>query len=211
MVNLSSEPGEAERNGHGPIKCTIPPESTSKTSTEESVFDHIRKKSRNFPVINKLKTIDSEPLLWTKEHSSESRAEFGTAPSEILNETHSDKVLTDTMTKESTKVGHNLYSESSSGAYGLLNLPPRVSSPSGDLSSFEMLSSDISMLKNNGQSADHVSSMKSSRKQQFRSKEIKKQHCSPIVSRRHFCSSETASETREADSFLGFQSVFSFL
>ncbi|KAE8021512.1 hypothetical protein FH972_007396 [Carpinus fangiana] len=211
VVNLSSEPGEAERNGHGTTKCTIPPESTSKTLTEESIFDHIRKKSRNFPVINKLKTIDSEPLLWTKERSSESQAEFGTATSEILNEMHSDKVLTDTITKESTKVGHNLYSESSSGAYGLLNLPPRVSSPSGDLSSIEMLSSDISMLKNNGQSVDHVSSMKSSRKQQFRSKEIKKQHCSPIVSRRHFCSSETACETREADSFLGFQSVFSFL
>lgn len=210
MVNPSSEPGEAERNGHGTTKCTIPPETTSKTLTEESIFDHIRKKSRNFPVINKLKTIDSEPLLWTKEHS-ESRTEFGTATSEILNEMHSDKVLTDTITKESTKVRHNLFSESSSGAYGLLNLSPRVSSPIGDLSSIEMLSSDISMLKNNGQSADHVNSMKSSRKQQCRSKEIKKQHCSPSVSRRQFCSSETASETREADSFLGFQSVFSFL
>ncbi|XP_059449049.1 DExH-box ATP-dependent RNA helicase DExH17 isoform X2 [Corylus avellana] len=211
VVNPSSEPGEAERNGHGTTKCTIPPETTSKTSTEESIFDDIRKKSRNFPVINKLKTIDSEALLWTKEHSSESRTESGTATSEILNEMHSDKVLTDTITEESTKVRHNLFSESSSGAYGLLNLSPRVSSPIGDLSSIEMLSSDISTLKNNGQSADHVSSMKSSRKQQCRSKEIKKQHCSPSVSRRQFCSSETASETREADSFLGFQSVFSFL
>lgn len=230
VVSSSSEPREAERNGHGTTKCTIPPEpeeSTSKTLTEGSIFDHIRKKSKNFPVINKLKTIDSELLLWTKEHSSESGAEFGTAYSEILNELNSDKVLTDTITisdleprkverdscvsKESTKVRHNLFSGSSPGTYGLMNLPPRVSSPSGDLSSIEMLSFDISMLKNNGQSADPVSSMKSSRKQQCSSREFKRQHYSPTVSRRQLCSSETANETTEADSFLGFKSVFSFL
>ncbi|KAG6719998.1 hypothetical protein I3842_03G036300 [Carya illinoinensis] len=245
-ANPSSESREVEHNGINTNKCItpkpqvtarslgaaiedwLPPEPEQgafKTLTEESIFDHISKKSKNFPVINKSKTIISEPSLWTQEHS-EGRDEFGSSASETLKDTNSDKVLKDTIvisdfepsevekdacSKESTKVKHNLFPGSSSGTFGLLNIPPRASGTNGDLSSIKMLSFDISMLKNNEQIADPVSSTKSSRKQQHSPRESKKQQCSRSEPRRQFCSSETASETREADSYLGFKSVFSFL
>lgn len=245
-ANPSSESREVEHNGINTNKCItpkpqvtarslgaaiedwLPPEPEQgafKTLTEESIFDHISKKSKNFPVINKSKTIISEPSLWTQEHS-EGRDEFGSSASETLKDTNSDKVLKDTIvisdfepsevekdacSKESTKVKHNLFPGSSSGTFGLLNIPPRASGTNGDLSSIKMLSFDISMLKNNEQIADPVSSTKSSRKQQHSPRESKRQQCSRSEPRRQFCSSETASETREADSYLGFKSVFSFL
>ncbi|GMY13327.1 DExH-box ATP-dependent RNA helicase DExH17 isoform X5 [Fagus crenata] len=244
VVNPSSEPREAEDNGLSTNKC-MPPnhhitarslattiesgpppeseESTFKTLTEESIFDHIRRKSKNFPVINKLKTMDFESLLWTKD-SSESLAMTGSAASEILKEMNPDEVLRDMIStsdleprevekdafvsKDSTEVKNNIYFGSS---YGSLNLPPKVSSTNADLSSIKMLSFDISMSKNKEQLADPVSSMKSSSKQQCSSRESKRQQCSPNEFKRLCCSLETASETKEAESFLGFKSVFSFL
>lgn len=244
VVNPSSEPREPEDNGLSTNKC-MPPnhhitarslvttiesgpppeseESTFKTLTEESIFDHIRRKSKNFPVINKLKTMDFESLLWTKD-SSESLAMTGSAASEILKEMNPDEVLRDMIStsdleprevekdafvsKDSTEVKHNIYFGSS---YGSLNLPPKVSSTNADLSSIKMLSFDISMSKNEEQLADPVSSMKSSSKQQCSSRESKRQQCSPNEFKRLCCSLETASETKEAESFLGFKSVFSFL
>lgn len=247
VVDSSSESREAEHYGIGTNKCAtpkhyvtsrslgamiegvLPPEpeeSTFKTSTEESIFDLIRKKSKNFPVINKSKTIDSAPSLWTKERSSESRAGSGSAAS-ILKEMNSGEVLRDTIiildsepteggkdarvSKESSKVEHDLFRGSSPCTYGLLNPPPRVSSMESDLSSMKMLSFDISILKNNEQLADPLSSMKSSREQPCSSRESKSQQFSASVPRGQCCSSETATENREEDSFLGFKSVFSFL
>ncbi|KAB1209142.1 putative ATP-dependent DNA helicase HFM1 [Morella rubra] len=247
VVDSSSESREADHYGIGTNKCAtpkhhvtsrslgamiegiLPPEpeeSTFKTSTEESIFDLIRKKSKNFPVINKSKTIDSAPSLWTKERSSESRAGSGSAAS-ILKEMNSGEVLRDTIiildsepteggkdarvSKESSKVKHDLFRGSSPCTYGLLNPPPRVSSMESDLSSMKMLSFDISILKNNEQLADPLSSMKSSMEQPCSSRESKSQQFSPSVPRGQCCSSETATENREADSFLGFKSVFSFL
>lgn len=228
VVNPSSETIEAEDYGLGTYKCMTPnhhitarsldtmieggpppesAESTLKTSIEESIFDHIRRKSKNFPVINKSKTKDFESLLWTKEHFSDSQADSSSASSEILKEMNPDKVLR-TSDSESTEVKHNIYFGSS---YGLLNLPPRVSSTNADSSSTKMLSFDISMLKNREQLAEPVSSMKSSSKQQCSPRESKRQQCSPNEFKRQCCSMETTSETKEADSFLGFKSVFSFL
>ncbi|XP_050271163.1 DExH-box ATP-dependent RNA helicase DExH17 isoform X3 [Quercus robur] len=228
VVNPSSETIEAEDYGLDTYKCMTPnhhitarsldtmieggpppesAESTLKTSIEESIFDHIRRKSKNFPVINKSMTKDFESLLWTKEHFSDSQADSSSASSEILKEMNPDKVLR-TSDSESTEVKHNIYFGSS---YGLLNLPPRVSSTNADSSSTKMLSFDISMLKNREQLAEPVSSMKSSSKQQCSPRESKRQQCSPNEFKRQCCSMETTSETKEADSFLGFKSVFSFL
>ncbi|XAR51890.1 DNA helicase [Bertholletia excelsa] len=47
----------------------LPPESEEslpKTLTEETIFEHIRKKSKTFPIINKLKSVESESCIPTK-------------------------------------------------------------------------------------------------------------------------------------------------
>ncbi|KAK7825009.1 dexh-box atp-dependent rna helicase dexh17 [Quercus suber] len=154
VVKPSSETTEAEDYGLNSNKCMTPShhitarsldtlikggpppeseESKLKTSIEESIFDHIRKRSKNFPLINKSKTKDFESLLWTKEHFSDSQADSSSASSEILKEMNPDKVLR-TSDSESTE-------------------------------------------------------------------------CSPNEFKRPCCSLETASETKEADSFLGFKSI----
>lgn len=223
VINPSSESIEVEHIGISTTKCITPkpaidfppePEQrTFKSLTEESIFDHISKKSKNFPVTNKSKTIIFEPSLKDINSDIVMRDTIIISDSERPREVEKENDAF--VSKESTKVKHNLFpgsSTSSSGTFGLLNIPSRISSTNGDLSSIKMLSFDISMLKNNEQMAeDPVISNKSSRKQQHSPGESKKQQCSPSAPRRPSCSSETASETREADSYLGFKSVFSFL
>lgn len=44
-------------------------ENASADLNEETVFDHLRKKSKNHPVLTGLKMLESKPLVGTKEHS----------------------------------------------------------------------------------------------------------------------------------------------
>ncbi|KAL5572762.1 hypothetical protein UlMin_022359 [Ulmus minor] len=133
-----------------------PEDFTFKTLTEETIFDHIRKKSKNFPLFNKLKTLESDSSIQKNE---------------------------------------------------LLNGSPRVSRSGSDLSSEKMLCFDISMLKNNKEVVDPLSSMESRRNQN------QQQQQAPTVQQNQRCSLATATpaNAKKVPSFLGFESVFSFL
>ncbi|KAK1567272.1 hypothetical protein Q3G72_010178 [Acer saccharum] len=187
---------------HGGVPCQHE-ENTSKTLTGETIFDHIRKKSKNFPAFNFniFKNLEAEPPLHTNKHSENSH-ESCIAASEILEDTNANEVLSrgevdrDARgTKAGTKAG-------SCATYGIVNLHPKVSNTNAELSSTKMLSYDISMIKNSSRFGELGSSMEVSRKQK----------CSPSGSGRQ-CSSPLAltGKTGEVDSFLGFKSVFSFL
>ncbi|XP_068336136.1 DExH-box ATP-dependent RNA helicase DExH17 [Pyrus communis] len=202
-VNPSSEPKEAEQNQHNMNNLPTPRSSatmnpmddreaglplepvdgTFKTSREETIFEHIRTKAKNFPVINKSKVVDSG-YSTMKEHLSKSRLELSMDTTGTLKgTTESNKVLRDTAFV------------SDSGARKASIVSPRGL---GD-GAAKMLSFDISMLKNTKKSPEPGSAGK------------RKHELSPLVPQRQWCSLTSAGKPREADTFLGFESIFSFL
>ncbi|KAK0588998.1 hypothetical protein LWI29_008290 [Acer saccharum] len=203
------EPKEIDFNNYnfveddtGGVPCQHE-ENTSKTLTGETIFDHIRKKSKNFPAFNFniFKNLEAEPPLHINKHSENSH-ESCIAASDILEDTNANEVLSRGEMdrdargmKAGTKAG-------SCATYGIVNLHPKVSNTNAELSSTKMLSYDISMIKNSSRFGELGNSMEVSRKQK----------CSPSGSGRQ-CSSPLAltGKTGEVDSFLGFKSVFSFL
>ncbi|KAL9454808.1 hypothetical protein AB3S75_010249 [Citrus x aurantiifolia] len=227
LLNPSSGSTEAELKEHGfnssltaagnlgtinllDDKDTVPSqyeECTSKTLTESTIFEHIRKKSKNFPVFNSniSKTMESDSAIQTNEHFLANQSEFCIATSDVKKDANSDAVLIDGSTisdiefgaldknandnKVCTKQNHNIVSGSCCRTFRKLNLSPiaSVAGTAEPSSSIKMLSFDISMMK--------------------------KQKCSPNTSTRQCCPLPLAStgNTKEVDSFLGFESVFSFL
>ncbi|KAK2661719.1 hypothetical protein Ddye_000293 [Dipteronia dyeriana] len=147
-------------DGTGGVPCQHE-ENTSKTLTGETILDHIRKKSKNFPAFNFniLKNLEAEPLLHTNKHSSASDILEDTNPCEILRDGHSQiSPKLDRGTKAGTK-------GSSCATYGKLNLHQKVSNANAELSSTKMLSFNISMIKNSSCFGELGSSMDVSRKQ----------------------------------------------
>ncbi|KAL5793217.1 hypothetical protein ACOSP7_001811 [Xanthoceras sorbifolium] len=186
-------------------------ERTSKTLTEETIFDHIRKKSKNFPAFNFniLKNLEAETRIHTNKHSSDNPPESCIAASGIFN-TNPNEVLRDSLIipeldcgeedrgARGTKAGTKA---SSCTTNGKVNLHPKVSNTNTELSSTKMLSYDISMMKKSMQFGEPGSSMEFSREQKC-SPNGPGMQCSPLA---------LTGKTREVDSFLGFKSVFSFL
>ena len=166
-----------------------------KTLIGETIFDHIRTKAKNFPVIGKPNVVEAESLIQRKESPYKTEKEFsmdstailkGTKPNEVIRDTESDGML---------------FSRSSCNLSVNLKVSPGGLDNGANLSSSNMLSFDISMFKNPKRPADVGSTMENTRK--------KHQH-SPIVPPRH-CSFTAVGKSREAETFLGFASVFSFL
>ncbi|EOY02467.1 ATP binding,ATP-dependent helicases,DNA helicases [Theobroma cacao] len=188
-----------------------------KTLTEETIFDHIRKKSRNFPVLNTLNPNESDSFFRTDEYFAVNQRWFCNATSRTSNDSNSSNVVRDAMviselepgevnidvceTKAGTKAKNNVFHGSSSGANGKSAVSPKVSSTNAGISSIKMLTFDISMVKNSKRLADLGSCIEDG------SKELR----SPIESKRPCCSVASTGKVSEVDSFLGFQSVFSFL
>ncbi|KAK9002003.1 hypothetical protein V6N11_024696 [Hibiscus sabdariffa] len=176
--------------------------------SEETIFDHIRKKSKNFPVINTPKVIESDCFIRTEEHNSENQPGFGSAKlgtskdATVISELEHEEANGDACGTAGTKAKKNSgLNGSSSGANDESDVPPKVSIRKDGKSSIKMLSFDISMVKNSKHLADVGSSTEDSRKDKS----------SPSDSKRQCCSFASTDQTREIDSFLGFQSVFSFL
>ncbi|KAK3183606.1 hypothetical protein Dsin_030892 [Dipteronia sinensis] len=178
-------------------------EITAKTLTGETIFDHIRKKYKNFPAFNYniLKNLEAEPTLHTNKHS-ENSPESCIAASDILEDTNANEVLSRGEVDRDARGTKTGTEAGSCAKFGIVNLHPKVSNTNAELSSSKMLSYDISMIKNSTRFGEQGSSMEVSRKQK----------CSPSGSGRQ-CSSPLAltGKTGEVDSFLGFKSVFSFL
>ncbi|XVF14070.1 hypothetical protein REPUB_Repub09cG0025100 [Reevesia pubescens] len=177
-----------------------PEEFSFKRITEEAIFDHIRKKSRNFPVLGTPKPIESDSFIWTEEHCSTNQPGFDNA---TLGTSNNEMVISELEPGEVTKVKNNVFHGSSNGANGKSALSPTVSSTKAGTSSVKMLSFDISMVKNSMREADIGSSIEDGWKN--------KRSPSESESKRQCCSVASKDKAREVDSFLGFQSVFSFL
>ncbi|GMJ01182.1 ROCK-N-ROLLERS [Hibiscus trionum] len=193
-----------DKSGDLPLE----PETFSfKKPAEETIFDHIRKKSKNFPVINMPKVIESDCFSLTKEHNSENQPGFGSATfgtskdAMVISEMEHKEANGDLCGTAGTKAKNNAFNGSSSGANDELAVSPKVSIKKAGTSSIKMLSFDISMVRNSKHLADLGSSTKDGRKDKS----------SPSDSKRQCCSFASTDQTREVDSFLGFQSVFSFL
>lgn len=179
-----------------------PEESVVKPLTGETIFEHIRRKAKNYPVFDELKSVKSEYCTLTDELFSENQHTFSVSDFDMFEKAHSDQILQDrviildsepmTTRKDTilTKVKHD-------GAYEEVNSPSKV--PRIDLKSFKIPSPNNSLVKKELQCPR--SSIRTNGKQLY----------SPVLSKTQSCSSQTAGEIREADSFLGFKSVFSFL
>ncbi|KAG5254531.1 ATP-dependent DNA helicase [Salix suchowensis] len=236
LLNVISEQGEREQYGHDSNKLLTPKHHTtpgrfvadlvdvsggspckSETSglnglTQDTIFDHIKKKAQYFPALSRTMQFDS--IVGTKEHSFGNQPDLCIAASHVLN---TDKSTRDTIiiSDSETRTGLDAYSarpglkatddkfsRSPHGESGSWSAPPtKVSCINTDPASIEMRAFDISMMKHNNRVADSRNSKAHGRRKQY----------SPNGSKRHWCSLEMAGKNREVDSFLGFTSVFSFL
>ncbi|KAL7190350.1 hypothetical protein ACSBR2_022598 [Camellia fascicularis] len=168
--------------------CLESKESTSKTLTEETIFEHIRKKAKNFSTVNKWKFLEPEPFITTKELFTKNQIESKNAAFDMLEPKLSDS---EPMEKEGLQaIKYDLLSQSTRGTFGR-----------SDQTSFKIPALSNQILDNEFSFEGPGISIESSGKQS----------CSPSLSRRQCCSKTTTSEIKEADSFLGFESVFSFL
>lgn len=167
-------------------------------------------------MFNISKTTGFDSLIQTNE-LSENQPEFSVAASEISKDRNSNVVLRESTIipdqetgvldrdasgkKASTKQNADIISVSSLGTYEKLDLYPKVSVTSTEPGSIKMLSFDISMMKSNKQFGEQESSVETSKKLKG-SPSTSKRQCRPLAS---------TGKAREVDSFLGFESVFSFL
>ncbi|KAM6572347.1 hypothetical protein CsatA_016427 [Cannabis sativa] len=174
-----------------------PEDCTVETLTEDAIFDHIRKKAKNFPQLSNLQprteslwTIPDDPLENAILISDSEAGEVGNCVRD-------------------RRLGKRVKPNASFGSPFQINekrvkASPKVSSTDADLSSTKMLLFDISMLKNDIGAADKHSSMEIGRKKQQHSQ-------SPTLQQNQLCSSSTLGKDKKVESFLGFESVFSFL
>lgn len=156
----------------------------NKPLTQEMIFDLIRKKSKNLPVLNGLKVIDSEPLLGFEDHSFD-----GNKPDHTM----SKEAYSRGMPRNSLIISNLDHSE---------KLNPPVTRMDLDTSPKGMLSFDISMVKN-------CSSSKKSGP--FPVVREERKIAAPEELGSHGNTLKMAGKTAEVDPFLGFKSVFSFL
>ncbi|CAL5371830.1 unnamed protein product [Camellia sinensis] len=163
--------------------CLESKESTSKTLTEETIFEHIHKKAKNFSTVNKWKFLEPEPSITTKELFTKNQIESKNAAFDMLEPKLSDS---EPMEKEGLQaIKYDLLSQSTRGAFGR-----------SDQTSFKIPALSNQILDNEFSFEGPGISIESSGKQS----------CSPSLSRRQCCSKTTTSEIKEADSFLGFKS-----
>ncbi|XP_061367857.1 DExH-box ATP-dependent RNA helicase DExH17 [Gastrolobium bilobum] len=200
---------------------------TNETSTEETVFEHIRRKSKDFPLISKLDCMDSiihKTELFSKNHpsfSSSLNATFGMATETDSSDMVTDNMLTSFMEtaevekySSSVQVGTEVKRKEVEGFCsidGVLNISKGVSSTNSVQSSICVPTVSFSVLKEKKRSSDPGSFAESSKKQHCSSRESKEEKCSSSEIRSQRCSLETAGQMKERQPYLGFKSVFSFL
>lgn len=195
-----------------------PEQGIVKNLNDETIFDHIRRKAKDFPLFGTMQT-QSEPSIHKNERLSTRQIEVCSDTCDIPKWKISDSLVEDAIItsnsgtdeggnyvcdgRQGKKMKHDMYSGSPGKAFGKLNASPGVSSTGVDISSPKMLSFDILMLKKNNETTDQRSKMEK-RGQQLHSPTV------PVQNQR--CSLETPGNGKKmAQSFLGFESVFSFL
>ncbi|KAK7395828.1 hypothetical protein VNO78_16399 [Psophocarpus tetragonolobus] len=198
------------------------PASRTEKSTEETIFDHIRKKSKDFPLINKLDCV--EPIIHKTEKNSPSSliAAFGVARESKSSDMVSDDVLTSYMKTaaevekctSSIQVGSGVKSKEFESCYdidGKVSISNGVSSNFSFKSSIYALTVSFSTWKEKKRLSNDSDQVESSKKQRCPSTACKEEKSSSSEIRRQCCSLETTGQMKEIESYLGFKSVFSFL
>ncbi|CAN0924504.1 DExH-box ATP-dependent RNA helicase DExH17 [Linum grandiflorum] len=178
-----------------------PPSGPEKALTGEAIFDHIRRKAEEYPTIPT--SFQPEHLLWGNEKPS--------SPPEPLPEASSVPPPTggqifspDGSRKPKVKRDGACCPSTPAGTLaGLSSARKKTASPASNSTGrpVEMLSFDISMMKDST-SIDRRSRRKEEEVFSPSSNGAKRQRCLVAV---------VPEQTREAESFMGFQSVFSFL
>ena len=187
-------------------------ESTSQIVTEYAIFDHIRRKAKNFPLLNKSETPESDSTILTKEHFLKNQPALLEDVFDTLDGINSNEApkkvifISDPEPKETQKECHgaremdvDIISGSTYGTHWSLDLPPIVSSIQTDPT--HTPSFYVSKAKSDKQNADLGLIVNN----------IRKKNHSPIGSKGQCCPAATPGQIREVESFLGFKSVFSFL
>ncbi|XP_065878318.1 DExH-box ATP-dependent RNA helicase DExH17 isoform X2 [Euphorbia lathyris] len=154
-----------------------------KRLTEETTFSHIREKADNFPGLTR--TLQTGSSILTRELLSEDQTELRNAT--IV----SDLEPGGTVMNGCGKAKENEFTYETNESW---SIPWKVSSTNDDPSSVQILSYDISMVK------DNTRTQNSGRSDEYSSKK----NYSPNGAKRQCCS-------LAMDPFIGFESVFSFL
>ncbi|KAK3033056.1 hypothetical protein RJ639_035682 [Escallonia herrerae] len=97
-----------------------PGSTTSRTLTEETIFEHIRRKAKNFPLLDELKSINTKSSSLRNEPALENRSEFcGSSLDNTFQESHSGVSRSSTDTPGSKLVTRQVqYPERSTEANG---------------------------------------------------------------------------------------------
>ncbi|KAE9605113.1 hypothetical protein Lalb_Chr10g0093731 [Lupinus albus] len=202
---------------------------TREKPTEEMVFDHIRRKSKDFPLFSKLdcgESIVQKTELFSNMHPSSLSSlntDFG-----MVTKTNSPDMITDaTLTSYMETAEMDKYSSSIQGGTevqrnifegfcetaidGVLNIPKGVFSSNSVESSMYLPTFSASILKDKKRSSDTDSFAETSKKQHCFSRESKEEKSGLSEIRRQCCSLETTEQMKELESYPRFKSVFSFL
>lgn len=189
-----------------------PEASTYNTSTHESIFDHIRRKSKDFPLISKfdcMESINEKQELFTSDMAIETKF------SSIVG----DNILTSYMEsfeveKHASGFQYGTDEVKHNGFEGFCGLKENISKGGSSTNSALQCIQESALstrLKDKKRSPDPISFGENKMKQHcsYRESEIEKSSLSET--RGYCCSLETAGKTKEVDSNFGYQSVFSFL
>ncbi|TYK03118.1 ATP-dependent DNA helicase MER3-like protein [Cucumis melo var. makuwa] len=179
-------------------------EDECKIITERTVFDHIREKAKNFPMLAASKNNAHSPAAVT--YSLTKNKQPLELQVEALEEKHrielSPHAKLDSFSGFRDEVQNNEYVTQQSH----ITSGPRFIDDD-KVESMGMVCFDISMMKENKRARagpESSSDMNSS-------KWKKQQQSQSVGNRKNWCSLQTATETSEVDPFVAFKSVFSFL
>ncbi|KAK7273541.1 hypothetical protein RIF29_14597 [Crotalaria pallida] len=195
-------------------------------STEEMVFDHIRRKLKDFPLISKLdcgESIVQETELFPSIHPGSLNSTFGMATKTNSSDMITDAILTSYMENAErekysssihvgTEVKRNEFEGfCGTGVDGALTISKGLLSANSVQSPVYVSTVSVPMLKEKKRSLDTGSFAESNKKQHCFSTESKEERSGLSEIRRQCCSSETADQMKEVEYFPRFKSVFSFL
>ncbi|KAK2361463.1 DExH-box ATP-dependent RNA helicase DExH12 [Trifolium repens] len=193
-------------------------------ATEETVFDHIKRKSKDFPQISKLDCADTEikkTKFFSKNYPISLNAALGMVPETNFSDMVTGSMLTsDTGTADvqnyssgfqvGTSAKHKK-SEDSCCTDGVVNTSKGISSTNSVQSSNFVPIVSFPMPKEKTWPLDFGSFEQSSKKQRCAVIESKEEKLNSCEIRRQCCSLETTGQMNQIEPCLGFKSVFSFL
>ncbi|KOM38281.1 hypothetical protein LR48_Vigan03g166300 [Vigna angularis] len=174
--------------------------------TEETVFDHIRRKSNEFARINKIDYLESiihKTELFSKNNLSSLSAAFG-----VARETNSLDIDNENMLTSYVKTAAEVCASSIQVELNIYSISKHFSF----ITSIYILTVSFSMVKEKKRLLEDSGpgSFAVSKKHRCTSREFIEEQSSPSEIRRQCCSIETTGQN-EIESYLGFKSVFSFL